>query len=367
MKPDKFLRAEKRHHGFELLATQEFEDYEKLRKRSKRLRSVDPWEEWRDEVTGALYYFHKHEENTQWKKPKKIVKAEQQRNLWTRRYAQSSEIEKIGPWEIRQDDKNKGTENGYWWTNVETCEVFSERPAEMDEEDRRLRRKHALTRTQTEDEWKEMHEECDIMRAVGPWEELHHHPTGALFYFNSDTGRYFWEKPEEILMEEKTKRGTDLVQKERPDDWRRLRIESEVLRSVGDWSEYRNEETGIVFYFNSTSVQSLWNRPEAIKELELKKRGWWMVNKQTKSQWDQMISGATLLREYEAVQEWRHRETLAIFYHDIVTEATVWDKPAILVKHDRDSLAPEMGGWSDREWGLVRMRSEKMQTCKFLA
>ena len=93
----------------------------------------------------------------------------------------------------------------------------------------------------------------------------------------------------------------------------------------------------------------------------MKKRGWWMVNKQTNSQWEQMISGATLLREYDAGQEWRHRETLSIFYHDIVTEATVWDKPAILVKHDRDSLAPEMGGWSDREWGLVRMRSEKMR------
>ena len=213
MKPDKFLRAEKRHHGFELFANQEFEDYEKLRKRSKRLRSVDPWEEWRDEVRGALYYFHRHEENTQWKKPQTIVKAEHLRNLWSRRYALSSVIEKIGPWEIRQDDKNKGTEDGYWWTNVETCEVFSERPAEMDEEDRRLRRKHALTRTQTEDEWKEMHEESDIMRAVGPWEELHHRPTGALFYFNSDTGRYFWEKPEELLMAEKTKRGTDLVKK----------------------------------------------------------------------------------------------------------------------------------------------------------
>ena len=46
---------------------------------------------------------------------------------------------------------------------------------------------------------------------------------------------------------------------------------------------------------------------------------------------------------------------------ETITETTSWDKPAILVKHDRDSLAPEMGGWSDREWGLVRMRSEKMR------
>ena len=98
-----------------------------------------------------------------------------------------------------------------------------------------------------------------------------------------------------------------------------------------------------------------------IKELEKKKRGWWMVNKQTRAQWDQMIGGSTLLREFEAMQEWRHRETLSIFYHDVVTETTSWDKPAIMVKHDRDSLAPEMGGWSDREWGLVRMRSEKMR------
>ena len=361
MKPDKFLRAEKRHHGFELLATQEFEDYEKLRKRSKRLRSVDPWEEWRDEVTGVVYYFHKHEENTQWKKPHTIVKAEQQRNLWTRRYELSSEIEKIGPWEVRRDNNSKTEEEGMWWTNTETCVVLSERPAEMDEEDRRMRRKHALTRTQTDEEWKQMHAEADIMRAVGPWEELHHHPTGSLFYFNSDTDRYHWEKPEELLLAEKTKRGTDLVAKERPEDWRRLRTESEVLRTVGDWSELRNEETGIVFYFNSTSVQSLWHRPDAIKELEQKKRGWWMVNKQTREQWDQMIGGSTLLREFEAMQEWRHRETLAIFYNDIVTETTSWDKPAILVKHDRDSLAPEMGGWSDREWGLVRMRSEKMR------
>ena len=57
-----------------------------------------------------------------------------------------------------------------------------------------------------------MHEECDIMRAVGPWEELHHHPTGALFYFNSDTD-LFLGKARRTLDGKKTKRGTDLVKK----------------------------------------------------------------------------------------------------------------------------------------------------------
>ena len=229
-----------------------------MRKRSKRLRSVDPWEEWRDEVTGALYYFHKHEENTHGK-TQKIVKAEQQRNLWTRRYAQSSEIEKIGPWEIRQDDKNKVTENGYWWTNVETCEVFSGLQ-KWTKKTGVWCRKHALTRTQTEDEWKEMHEECDIMRG---WSMGRIAPSPnwsiILFFHLIRTG--FLGKARRTI-DGRNKAWHRLGSKRCPEDWRRLRVESEVLRSVGDWSEYRNEETGIVFYFNSTSVQSLWNRPK---------------------------------------------------------------------------------------------------------
>eukprot|EP00945_MAST-04E_sp_MAST-4E-sp1_P005854 g5854.t1 len=360
MKPDGFARAEKRHHGYELFATQTFEDYKKLRDRSKRLRSVDPWEEWRDNVTGCVYYFHKYDEDTKWRKPLAVKKAEAQRNLWIRRYEASRLIEKVGSWEIRIDNDEKNEEN-VWWTNIESCNVYNERPPEMDQEDRRIRRKFALMRSQTDEEWKEMHDDSDIMRGVGPYEELHHKSTSALFYFNSDVGSYSYEKSKEILDSEQEMRGKELVALERPEDWRRLRENSEVLRRAGEWEEYLNPETSIIFYFNSTSVQSLWHKPEAIKDLEFRVRGWYMVNKQTKSQWDHMIGGATLLREHDAMQEYRHRETLATFYHDIATETSAWQKPSMLMKHDRDSLAPEMGGWSDREWGLVRMRSEKMR------
>ena len=360
MKPDQFARAEKRQHGFELFATQTYDDYKKLRSRSKLLRSVDPWEEWRDEKTGVVYYFHKHNETTEWRKPAAVKKAEAQRNLWIRRYEASKLIEKVGPWEIRQD-KNATSKDDVWWTNIESCSVFNERPSAMDEEDRRQKRKFVMMRTQTMDEWAEMHKESDVMRGVGPWEEMHHRMTGALFYFNADHTLYQFEKPKDLLDSEREMRGHELVLMERPEDWRRLRENSTVLRRQGDWEEYLDDETKIIFYFNSTSVESMWQKPETFKEMEFKKRGWYMVNKQTKLQWDQMIQGSTLLREVNALQEYRHRETLATFYHDIATEESCWDKPSMLMKHDRDSLAPEMGGWSDREWGLVRMRSEKMR------
>ena len=161
-----FIRAERRQYGWEILNTMSDNEWKPIRRRGSLMRTVDPWEEYRDELTGVTYYFHKYKtEEEQGKtifhKPNEILHFERERNTWQIRYKASHLIEKEGPWETRKDgpkeeEEEKNTKNtkntknakkskkskkkqkknslvNTWWTNIENCKVFPRRPQGMDE------------------------------------------------------------------------------------------------------------------------------------------------------------------------------------------------------------------------------------------
>ena len=206
-----FIRAERRQYGWEILNTMRDNEWKPIRRRGTLMRTVDPWEEYRDELTGVTYYFHKYKtEEEQGKsifhKPNEILHFERERNTWQIRYKASHLLEKEGPWETRKDGakEEEGEEEGgekkkkktsktsktskkkqkkqktqtakknnslanTWWTNIENCKVFSKRPQGMDEARIRRKRHEALTREQTLLEWDEFRSGAVTLRAVGPW------------------------------------------------------------------------------------------------------------------------------------------------------------------------------------------------------
>ncbi len=345
-KPQDFIRAERRQYGWEILNTLTAEEMKPCLRRSVKMREVDPWEEYRDDKTGVTYYWHKYENRHSWRKPDEVLHLERQRNTWQIRYRDSVLLEKEGPWEARKDGtkeeearkaaakkaaekkrkkaerrkkkgkgkgkkKNKGKEeekeeteqervareererkeeeSKLWWTNIENCKIFTRRPAGMDEARVRRKRHEALTREQTLLEWDEFRSGALTLRAVGPWEELKHKETKVLFYMNVDTEDYTFQKPPLVVAEDINQRGRDLIGANRPEDWRRMRLEADTLRRAGDWEEQRDRETECVFYYNSVTGESGWNKPDALRENELKERGWQMVQDQTREQWDRML------------------------------------------------------------------------------
>ena len=152
----------------------------------------------------VTFYHDKYKENRHsFRKPDEVLHFERERNTWQVRYRDSHLLEKEGPWETRKDgpaptekerkeaeeateeeeeDGGEGEGEGEeeegdgkkkknkkkkkkkkkkkvtltWWTNIENCKVFKERPAGMDEARVRRKRHEALTREQSLLEWDEL-------------------------------------------------------------------------------------------------------------------------------------------------------------------------------------------------------------------
>ena len=331
VKPMEFIRAERRQYGWEILNTMTDNEWKPIRRRGTLMRTVDPWEEYRDEKTGVTYYYHKYKEEdergkTVFHKPDEVLHFEKERNTWQIRYKDSHLIEKEGPWEARRDGKNPTEETkeelskkskkkakkeakkmqnlqndptALWWTNIENCKVYKKRPPGMDEARLRRKRHEALTREQTLLEWDEFRSGALTLRAVGPWEELKHKQTGILFYLNVDDETYVFQKPKLVISEDINKVGSYIIDANRPEDWRRMRLHADTLRRAADWEEQRDRETQCVFYYNTTTSESLWSKPDVLRENELRERGWQMVQDQTREQWDRMLKQSKLVRLYE--------------------------------------------------------------------
>ena len=53
-KPMKFVRSERRQYGWEILNTMTDVEWKPIRRRSKLMRTIDPWDEYRDDETGGM-------------------------------------------------------------------------------------------------------------------------------------------------------------------------------------------------------------------------------------------------------------------------------------------------------------------------
>ena len=311
-KPLEFIRAERRQYGWEILNTMREQEWKPVRRRSDLIRTVDPWQELRDsKLTGVSYYYNKYKtgmEAHKFNKPDEVLHLERERNTWQIRYRDSVLLEKEGPWEARRDNppkkkkkkkrkppppgkkkskkrlarekrereaeeaekqrlanrtpeeieaderkRLKAEEARNWWTNIENCKVFTKRPAGMDEARVRRKRHEALTREQTLLEWDFFKGKSVAMRCAGPWEEYKHKETQIIFYFNVDEESYSFQKPDLVVDEDIKQRGADIIAANRPEDWRRMRLEADTLRRAGDWEEQRDRVTECVFYYNSVT------------------------------------------------------------------------------------------------------------------
>ena len=398
-KPHAFIRSERRQYGWEILNTMKESEWKPIRRRSTNLRTVDPWDEYRDEKTGVTFYHHKYymdddgETKHQFNKPDEVLHFERERNTWQIRYRDSYNLEKEGPWEMRHDGvksqeqielerKNKeddipteisltnksGQRNtSIWFTNIENCKVYTKRPPGMDEARVRRKRHEALTREQTLLEWDELRSGSLTLRAVGPFEELKHKETGILFYLNVDDESYSFKKSELIVTEDINKRGEDIINANRPEDWRRMRLNADTLRRASDWEEQRDRETECLFYYNNVTSESAWMKPDVLRENELRERGWQMVQDQTRDQWNRMLKQSKLVRLFErdeettgmaylCIQQWRDRGTQSIYYHDVEANVTSWTKPDGFLFDEQTKLSNDLPNGTDREWGLIRMR-----------
>jgi hypothetical protein len=74
---------------------------------------------------------------------------------------------------------------------------------------------------------------------------------------------------------------------------------SDTLRRAADWEEQRDRETQCVFYYNTTTSESSWSKPDVLRENELKERGWQMVQEQTEEQWGRLLKQSKLVRLFE--------------------------------------------------------------------
>jgi hypothetical protein len=311
-KPLEFIRSERRQYGWEILNTMREEEWKPVRRRSDLIREVDPWQEFRDsKCTGVSFYYNKYETGFKahkWNKPDEVLHLERERNTWQIRYRDSNLVEKEGPWEARRDNppkkkkkkKRKPPPKGKkkskkrlarekredeaeeaerqrianrtpkeieaderkrlkelealnWWTNTENCKIFTKRPVGMDEARVRRKRHEALTREQTLLEWDAFRQKAVTLRAAGPWEELKHKETDIVFYFDVDEEVYSFQKPDLVVTEDINKRGADIIAADRPEDWRRMRLEADTLRRAADWEEQRDRVTECVFYYNSVT------------------------------------------------------------------------------------------------------------------
>jgi hypothetical protein len=117
---------------------------------------------------------------------------------------------------------------------------------------------------------------------------------GKTFYFNETTYEFQWERPEELGDEEEGGGGgggtlTDNSpekqktpqkantpppkdkakgggEKKRAKD----RAEKQIAKILQEWTTYRDPNTGMAFWYNKQSGESLWEPPPGLSELERK-------------------------------------------------------------------------------------------------
>merc|ERR1712178_357720 len=130
---------------------------------------------------------------------------------------------------------------------------------------------------------------------VGDWEHLKDSETHQVFYYNHKTGASQWEMPAEFKQD-------DEVEKK---EWSMKRTRSMATRKRGDWEEFKDEESGALFYVNHKTGASQWEMPAEFKQDdEVEEKEWSM--KRTRSM-------ATRTRgEW---QEMKDEESGALFYY----------------------------------------------------
>ena len=86
-----------------------------------------------------------------------------------------------------------------------------------------------------------------LLNGIFDREELKHRLTGLLFYVNVDDESYVFQKPDLVMQEDINNVGNHIINANRPEDWRRMRLHAGMLIFLDDVLLYGIFDTLFLF------------------------------------------------------------------------------------------------------------------------
>ena len=145
------------------------------------------------------------------------------------------------------------------------------------------------------------------------WKEYFDDSSGYPFYYNSKTGEYRWDKPNELLQQEQeSSKNHEWLQNQNQEQ---LTSRSARMRGIrAGWVEYRDDSNQVYFY-NSVTQMSQWEKPPEFEQE-------WLRSQDTAA----LTSRSSKLRVADAWTEYEDDDGHRYFYNNETGE-TQWEKP----------------------------------------
>ena len=202
------------------------------------------WIEVFDEESGAPYYVNSVTNEYQWTVPKGFEDADlldRQTNwleqdhmaMLTARGGQGL-TRAAGPWREMIDEESEQP----YYQNLQNGEFQWEKPMGFDLE------------WLVSQDMMEMSNRSEWGRKAGPFSELFDPLTNTTYYFNERRGDAVYDKPD----------GFDQRWLDQQDQGS-LITNSQILREAMDWQEYADDATGAIYYYNKKSGETVWEPP----------------------------------------------------------------------------------------------------------
>jgi len=102
--------------------------------------------------------------------------------------------------------------------------------------------------------WGLKRQESIRLKTIGDWEEFKD-DQGNIFYYNHRTHGSQWEPPPGFAQ-------TQAAKDKGAPDWTLKRQTSMRVKSVGQWQEFHDEQSGQPFYYNTVTGANQWERPQ---------------------------------------------------------------------------------------------------------